>query len=60
MVEMRETNQVRRNTVPAELVAESEHLVIAMMNTTSMLTSNILLMMMSKSVLARCRYMAKL
>ena len=60
MVEMRETNQVRRNTVPAELVAESEHLVIAMMNTTSMLRSNILLMMMSKSVLARCRYMAKL
>ena len=60
MVEMRETNQVRRNTVPAELVAESEHLVIAMMNTMRMLTLFILLMMMSKSVLARCRYMAKL
>ena len=59
MVEMRETNQVRRNTVPAELVAESEHLVIAMMKTMRMLTLYILLMMMSKIVLARYHYMAK-
>ena len=60
MVEMGETNQVGRNTMPAELVAESEHLVIAIMNTTRMPTFYILLMMMSKIVLARCRYMAKL